>query len=344
MARGGAHFSSSELAQALSYYDIGVIDEIKSLSAGNRRAPKVVVTSANGKFLLKRRARGKDDVYRVAFSHAIQQYLWDKGFAVTELVPTKEEGNTLLELDSHIYECFKFVEGTRYDGSLEVTVDTGRQLGRFHSYLCDFCYDWKPPRGSFHDSPMVRRQLKVVGADKQSNGGNSFAKAVEKLMSLYNKSSARVNQEGFDCWAEQVVHGDWHPGNMLFKGGALAAVFDFDSVRIACPLTDLANGMLQFSIVGGRPNPADWPAYSDEKKILQFFEGYDEVIGLEEAKINSLVDLMIETIIAEAVLPVAATGFFGNLSGVDFLKMISRKAEWLEQNRKKITRRMKTKG
>jgi hypothetical protein len=41
--------------------------------------------------------------------------------------------------------------------------------------------------------------------------------------------------------------------------------------------------------------------------------------------------------IAEAILPVAATGFFGNLSGLDFLRMIQRKTEWLDENRDKLT-------
>jgi len=60
------------------------------------------------------------------------------------------------------------------------------------------------------------------------------------------------------------------------------------------------------------------------------------VIKLDKNKYSSLLDLMIETIIAEAVLPIAATGFFGNLSGVDFLRMIRRKAEWIEKNRDKL--------
>ena len=46
---------------------------------------------------------------------------------------------------------------------------------------------------------------------------------------------------------------------------------------------------------------------------------------------------MIETMIAEAVLPIAATGFFGHLHGTDFLLMIRRKAEWLSKNRDKLT-------
>jgi len=94
--------------------------------------------------------------------------------------------------------------------------------------------------------------------------------------------------------------------------------------------------MLQFSIVGGRPNPADWPDYLDQAKLVQFINGYREVIELDKNELGSLPCLMIETMIAEAVLPIAATGFFGHLSGADFLKMILRKAEWLDKNRKKL--------
>jgi len=46
---------------------------------------------------------------------------------------------------------------------------------------------------------------------------------------------------------------------------------------------------------------------------------------------------MIETMIAESVLPIAATGFFGHLHGTDFLLMIRRKAKWLTKNRDQLT-------
>jgi len=45
---------------------------------------------------------------------------------------------------------------------------------------------------------------------------------------------------------------------------------------------------------------------------------------------------MIETMIAEAVLPIVATGFFGHLSGTDFLEMIMRKTNWLKKNREEL--------
>lgn len=340
MARGGAHFQTDELARVLSHYDIGIIHELKPLSSGNRSAPKAVVISERGKFLLKRRPRGKDDLYRVAFAHAVQLHLKEKGFPATSLTATNDENNTILQLDNHIYELFQFVSGLRYDGSRQATIDAGRQMARFHANLADFDYEFlKPLKGGFHGSATVRNHLKTVGSNKKT-GGRGMSGTADALMKLYNSAAVRVNELGYDDWPQQIIHGDWHPGNMLFNGIKIAAVLDFDSVRIAPLVTDVANGILQFSIVGGRPNPADWPAYLDEERLVYFMDGYRQVRRLNAGELKSLVSLMIETIISEAVLPVAATGFFGNMSGDGFLKMIRRKAEWIDANHDNLSKMM----
>jgi len=299
----------------------------------------MVLISEQGKFLLKRRPKGKDDLYRVAFAHAVQNHLAEKAFPVTCLLATRDKNNTVLQLDNHIYELFKFVTGSRYDGSDEATVDTGRQLAKFHRHLADYAHESALGglKTCFHDSSTVRRHLKTLASDRTAHPDKKLRTTAEALMTLYNESGVRVNELGFDSWQHQVVHGDWHPGNMLFSKHKLAAVLDFDSVKIAPPITDLANGMLQFSIIGGRPNPADWPDYFDQDKLVRFLNGYRNVIKLDKNKLDSLIDLMIETMIAEAVLPIVATGFFGHLSGTNFLQMILRKANWLNKNREELT-------
>lgn len=346
MSKGGAHFSSQELARVLSHYDIGVIHKIESLKAGSRRVPKVIVTSDKGKFVLKRRPRAKDDLALVTFAHAVQTHLADKNFPIAPLLPTRDENKTILNLDNHIYEFFTFVSGTRYDGSNEATTQAGWQLARFHNCLADFLSRNWPVRVSFHDSTTVRRHLRTLGAGKKARPDKHMQTTAVALLNLYNDSSIRINKLGYMSWKQQVVHGDWHPGNMLFSEGELAAVLDFDSIKIAPPVTDVANGMLQFSIVAGRerkgrtsgrPNPADWPDYFDQDKLLHFLNGYRQLIEPNKKKLNSLVDLMVETMIAEAVLPVAATGFFGDFTGLDFLQMIRRKADWLSRSRKELT-------
>ncbi len=320
----------------MSHYDIGKIRKVIRLVGGSKGAPKTVVVTTQGKFVLKRRPQGKDDVYRVAFAHAVQEHLSKRYFPIAPLLATRDEFSTLLQLNNNIYEMFKFVGGQRYSGSADETIDTGRQLGRFHQYLTNFAFEWEPLKASFHDSMTVRGHLKTVASDSSPSPDRRLQEMGEELMRLYNASAVRVNELGFDSWDQQVVHGDWHPGNMLFDKGKLVAVLDFDSVKIAPPVTDLANAMLQFSLVGFQPNPVDWPDYLDQAKLVQVLHGYCEAIKLDRSMLHSLLDLMIETMIAEAVVPIAATGFFGNLTGTDFLQMIRRKASWIDRDRQTL--------
>lgn len=341
MTKGGANFTSEELALVLSHYQLGTIDHVAPLVGGNRKAPKKIITTQSGKFVIKRRPKGKDDPYRVAFSHSVQQQLNEKNFPVPVLVLTRDEKNTALNLNDHIYEMFEYIEGQRCDGSSESAEDAGKTLALFHKDLEGFACQFDALKKSFHDSTLVRGHLRSISKHKVKNGTPKLIKLGEKLSSLYNHSSTNVNTLDFDNWPAQIIHGDWHPGNMLFKNQKVVAVLDFDSIKIAPVTCDLANGMLHFSIVGGRPNPADWPDYLNLEKLKSFYQGYCDIIKLPEEQIDALPDLMIETMIAEAVLPIAATGFFGYLSGEDFLKMIARKCTWIHIHKADILNTIK---
>jgi homoserine kinase type II len=333
MLRTGTNFDVEELQQVLSHYDIGNIIQIKSLNAGNACAPKKIILSDQGKFLLKRRARDKSDIYHVGFAHSIQTLLEEKSFPVAGFVRTARTNNTFLHIKGCTYELFHFVIGSRYDGSNEGAANSGRQLAMFHTHMENFAPRTEPLAKTYHDSSSVRGHLKTITSSKGPPGQGDSQQISLQLMALYNQSSAAVNQLGFETWPEQIVHGDWHPGNLLFVGEKIVCVLDFDSTKTAPVITDVASGLVHFSIVAGRPKPADWPAYLDQTKITNFLNGYRETLKLNDDMLASLPDLMIEIMVAESVLPIAATGFFGNFSGLDFLNMIYRKCEWINSNR-----------
>lgn len=337
MPRGGANFTGEELTCVLSHYDLGIIEKVKSLRVGNTHTPKKIILADKGTFLLKRRPKGKDDIYHVAFSHAIQSHLSKKNFPIAPLLPTREDNNTALHIDNHVYELFVFVKGTRYPTCSDGLRDAGRQLALFHQDLTDFECDWQPLRSTFHDSAQVRSHLNVITADNKANPqSEQLIDMTKKLLKHYDRSAKDVNKLGFSSWQKQIVHGDWHPGNMLFNSKNVACVLDFDSVKIATPATDLANGLLQFSIISGHKNPTNWPANLDIDKFNVFLKGYYKVDTLNNYMLTALPSLMIETMIAEAVLPIAATGTFGHLAGLNFLQMILRKSEWIHHNRSSL--------
>jgi homoserine kinase type II len=337
-----ADFRPDELSAVLAHYELGAVQRVDRQLKGSRRSPKVIITADRGRFLLKRRASGRDHPMKVAHAHALQQFLGDHRFPVPSPVPVRSGDDTMVIMDELIYEMFPYAPGLPYDGSPEATSDAGRVLGEFHRLVRDFRSDWEPSRRGYHDSAIVRGNLNAIpasiGKDDSVVGRESELLAtVSGLYDMYENASERANDAGFAEWPVQLVHADWHPGNMLFLDGRITAVIDYDSLRLLPAVTDLANGVLQFSIIGGPVDPRLWPPELDEARMRRFLSGYEQEFTLAPEQVRMLPALMIEALIAEAVMPIAATGSFGRIEGFRFLQMIGRKVRWLQHNGERLT-------
>ena len=336
---GREQFSPEELAIVMSHFDIGVIDSIVEYPRGSRKAPKLLIVSENGKYLLKRRARGKDDPYKVAFAHALQLYLANKQFPLPHLVGTKKDNNSMLQWRNSVYELFEYIPGQAYPQTLESTFDSGRVLSLYHKLLQDFKSQWQPSGGSYHLAPSVEQGLRAIPASLQGGGmggDGDVMKVLTFLLDSYRHAAETCEHHGMDGWPKQIVHADWHPGNMLFRDNHVVAVIDYDSARVLPRIIDIANGALQFSIIGGDEDVSKWPEYLDESRFKRFLRGYDEVMLLSEAEIKTIPWLMVEALIAEAVFPIAATGQFGRMEGMAFLSMVQRKIHWMQRSADKL--------
>ena len=328
-------FTAEELAIVMSHFDIGVIDSIVDYPRGSRKAPKLLIVSDQGKFLLKRRARGKDDPYKVAFSHAIQLYLASKQFPLPHLIGTRRENNSMLQWRNTVYELFEYIPGQGYPQTLESTFDGGRVLSLYHKLLNDFQSEWQAAAGSYHAAPSVEQGLRLIPTTVGA-GDKEIQDLLRFLLESYRHAAKMAEHQGLDRWPKQIVHADWHPGNMLFRDNRVVAVIDYDSSRLLPRIIDIANGALQFSIIGGDEDVSKWPDYLDETRYRRFLRGYDEVMLLSEAEIRSIPWLMVEALIAEAVFPIAATGTFGKMDGLPFLQMVQRKIYWMQRSADKL--------
>ena len=328
---GREQFSAEDLAIVMSNFDIGVIDSIAEYPRGSRKAPKLLIVSEQGKFLLKRRARGKDDPYKVAFSHALQLFLAGKQFPLPHLIGTRKDNNSMLQWRNAVYELFEYIPGQAYPQTLEATSDSGRVLSLYHKLRQDFQSEWQPSGGSYHAAPAVEQGLRTIPTTLASSD-NELRALLDYLLESYRQAADATEHEGLAGWPSQIVHADWHPGNMLFRDNHVVAVIDYDSARLLPRIIDAANGALQFSLIGGDDDVGRWPEHLDESRFKRFLRGYDQVMLLSEAEIRTIPWLMIEALIAEAVFPIAATGAFGRMEGQAFLKMVQKKIGWMQQN------------
>jgi len=336
-----ATFDAGELAKVCSRYDVGEIENVKEYRRGSSRSPKVTLKTTRGAYLLKRRSAESPSVpARVQFSHAVQRHLAERRFPLPALVALRGSGETSLLLDGFVYELFEFVPGNAYDASLDATGDAGRLLAYFHKLLGSFEPEGRlrPRLGAcFHNASGLANHLDIVGRRLTDRGSHSGV--ADKLKDLYADAAVRAEEMGVAGWPAQIIHGDWHPGNMVFRGSRTVAIIDYDTVRLSPRAIDLANGALQFSITRRGDDPTQWPPGLDEGRLKRFCRGYDLVKGciISTAELEALPWLMVEALIVEAAVPIAATGGFGGLEPGPFLRMIDAKAAWIVQHAQRLT-------
>ena len=339
-ARERAKFDPTELAIALSHYDLGVIESITDFPRGSSRSPKVGIVCGKGKFLLKRRSIQRAHPESIRFAHRVQEHLAKHGFPAPAIVRTREHRNELLHIREHVYELFEFIAGQPFRQSANESRDAGAVLGRFHNGTENIrpAASTPTPRGDYHDAAAVRTGLCSIGSTLSSHDSFTgdeaeLATLVQFLLGAYDEAATALTATGFRNRPTRIIHSDWHPGNLLFRNQKVVAVIDYDTLRVSQRMIDVANGALQFSITGSG-DPATWPEQVDEDRFAAFLAGYESVSALSTEDRASIVDLITEALIAESVPPITETGSVGRWAGFRILQMIRRKVMWIRNNAK----------
>jgi Ser/Thr protein kinase RdoA (MazF antagonist) len=324
-----------DLAIVLSRYDIGAIERISDYRRGSRRAAKMLVDATKGKYLLKRRAYGNDVRNHVQYAHEVQKRLKEHGFPVAGLVETID-GLTFVEHDNRIYELFRFINGNRFDKSNPAAAESGRILAHFHDILREFPLEPTAKKKTFHQDEsffsIISETYDVLVKNEPPEQLEGMIDTVAYLREQYECAYAMVESVGFSTLPSGIVHGDWHPGNTLYKDGEIIAVIDFDSLRICPRITDIANGALQFSMrMGGAEDVEKWPSTFRGHTIRSMVQAYDQfsILPIMASERAIFPSLMIEALIVESIIPIHKTGSFGRVRGSSFLKMVEQKLHWL---------------
>ena len=327
--------AGQDLAIVLSRYEIGAIEKISDYKKGSRRAAKMLVGTSKGKYLLKRRALGYDVKSQVVFAHEVQRQLEEHRFPVAGLVATIDD-NTFVEHENRIYELFRFINGKRFDKTNPAAAESGRTLANFHNILRDVPCDPDVKKTSFHQGEqffsVISELNEVLVQNETEEQLHGIVDTIAYIREQFEEAHNTVERVGFTSLPTNIVHGDWHPGNTLYKDGEIIAVIDFDSLRFNPRITDIANGALQFSMRMGSAEEVDsWPDSFRGHTIQSMVQAYDQftTLPIMASERTIFPSLMIEALIVESVIPIHKSGSFGVIRGSTFLRMVERKLTWL---------------
>ncbi len=310
-------FSPEELSAVLGHYELGAVTTARELIGGGAGSPKAYVECARGRFVLKRRAPGRDNPFRVAYAHEIMLWLRARGFdAAPALIGTRDENNSMLQLEGRVYELFAFVEGRAFGRTVEQARAAGAALARVHALLDGFVPRQPDPVERPDVVTIIQRAAEAVHAA-------ALGRELEGLV---------LEAPADDGGRPGLVHGDWHPGNLLFRDGAVVGVFDFDSARRAPRADDVAQGLVQFTMKRAGASPDDWPDEPDVDLATTFLAGYsgDGARGtLSPAQAPAR---MVRTLAAEWAEAAAGGLLGGPEQATRLLAAVVRKARWLREH------------
>ena len=287
---GRATLEPELVAEVLASFGLPSPTRLRTIERGSRRVPKVVVETPDGAFVLKRRRPGSAEAAR--FTAGLQRRLAASGCPVPRVRSTIE-GDAVLERDGHTFELVEFIAGERYPRHPAAAASAGRTLVRLHEEMRNLA---APERlhGSYHDSPLVREVLQRLQERGEEATGGSITPST--LVDRYERA-AEVAADWFKERPRRLVHGDYHPGNLICTTdatGSVRAVLDWEAVRLDLPQAEFAAAAVHFALP-----PSAVPAGRlglDESLLTAFAEGFGP---LRRDTAEIVPDLMIESVVAD---------------------------------------------
>ena len=315
-----ASFARDEILDVLRHYPVGKVESIREMIAGSIEAPKALIECELGKLLLKRRARGLEHASQVGFAHEVINRCLGSGVCVPPLIGTTAQKNSMCQIGDQTYELFVFIEGTPFDQSAEHARESGELLGKLHGAVDEFV----PSFEATVESQVVNpNRISAMGLPQTT------LLHVKRILE-YGLDAHRANAR-----ATGIVHGDWHPGNMIFSGNEIVSICDFDNCRVGSRDRELAQAMVFLSMK--RAEGDQIPTDADLDRLAATWKGYVQSAPTKPDP-RLICALMPAVLLDEALAGISNDTPEGGSRRAALLGVALQKAGWLDEHNSAIHR------
>lgn len=215
-----------------------------------------------------------------AWEQTLVEHAANKGWPVAAALPTAT-GATLLEHEGRLWAAMPYLEGKPAPEDRPARYHIiGRLLGRLHHDLASF--ELQEQRPDFGKAWELDAWVAAANAGSFNDILAAFTKDYPDLGALVRRQRYRNLRElsrlHYPDLPDMPVHGDFQRNNLLWTGGQLTGLLDFDLARRDAHVCDLATLLMP-----GMP--------LDLKLAASLLEGYQEVRPLSDTEWELLVPL-----------------------------------------------------
>jgi len=278
------------LQQVLDHYDQGQLLSWNPFLSGWTNV-NVHLKTTVGEFILRLYRSGTRTHRDIALEISVINHLSRKGLPVARAIQTKS-GQDILpvtlgrKLDAAL---FSFIPGeTRPYPTPSEIEKMGKALAESHLALQNF--HTTHTKKYFILRQETRRLNDRISRRLQGEWYYPEVTTREELRALWRKEvvgfSDLDRRFGKDLRPAQIIHGDFHPGNIKFEDSEISGIFDFDNLQHAPKVLDLAICLAQFKFWHAQVAPDTLVAVS--RPLLA---GYEKVTTLTRVERKLLFDL-----------------------------------------------------
>lgn len=311
------------------YYDLGEVDLPQLLSAAHqRRHRKMSVETSEGRFLAKTYQRDPVVLDSLRFQHHLSNHLYKNGLPVPRIQCAKD-GKGFVEVDDWALELQEFVEGGPMRVTSATLITSAKALGRFHK-VCDGFP--APPRDlnmwRFSEVPRASFQ-KLYEQAREESSGNRMVLYCNRIARFLHDAAEALAIDRRGEFETGLIHGDWHAGNLMFRGDKLAAIIDLEFAGKGCYLEDIAYGISNLCIR---------TTFSEEKMLTRtnyLLDYYQFFRSLSYAEVVAMYYAVGVKHVGTVSFQIMQSGKVAGYNASEWMERLDAQCQWLaEQSRR----------
>lgn len=279
--------AAAELEQA---YDVGRWLGWERLRQGATNV-SLLVRAASGAYVL-RRSNAKKSRAGIAFELRLIEHLRAHGYPAPVVVRTRR-GDGYVEHEGALYLMTQFISGAAYDRNDPRHLHmAGRSLGLYHRIARGLPTPHYRRPGPALTGLAATAAVRFPAVARAAGGllPPDDQKRLEHHLALIRDHVTDVEQAMravYPSLPSLVIHGSFGPTALLFAGGEVVGVLDYDRATREVRALDLAYTLRALCRVRGSASGGYWRAL-DYQRCQALLAGYREVEPLPEPEVAAV--------------------------------------------------------
>jgi homoserine kinase type II len=231
----------------------------------------------------------------IDFELELIEHLMAAGFPTAPLIHTTD-GARRVEHDGRHWELYGFVEGEPFRvENLAQTRSAAALLARFHEAVANFRPRGEVPPDRRVDLRQAGQMIDEFEAELTAEAGALGRVLAAPLLRFFRRQAELVlaGSQAIAGAPPTLIHGDFQPTNVLFRGDQAVALLDFGDASLFHRAYDVARAILRFATLRpGYRGQTDMAPRLDWPRARAFAQAYQEAQPLSDAEREAIPALL----------------------------------------------------